>query len=60
MPCAQYEGVLVLLTLLGLERAIEKSGIGFVDTRGLDIALSIFLEAIQRFSIGLGWLTQIR
>lgn len=52
--------VLVLLTLLGLERAIEKSGIGFVDARGLDIALSIFLAATQRFSIGLGWLTQIR
>lgn len=41
--------VLVTLILLGLERATENSGIGFVDTRGLDIALSIFLEVIQRF-----------
>lgn len=41
--------VLVTLILLGLERATENSGIGLVDTRGLDIALSIFLEVIQRF-----------
>lgn len=49
-PDPNMRAELVLLLLLKLKRAIENGGIVFVDSRGLDITLSIFLEGIQMFS----------
>lgn len=60
VPCLQYEHYTYAPYDLGIRKSDKKWYIGIVDTGGLNMSLSIFLEVIQGVSMNLEWLTEIR